>query len=376
MKKVLFISHYSGRTGAPIALLNFLQWVKENTDLPFAVLVRLKDDLQEAFDALAPENNFSDPVDHFDPDNQRAKALLKHFAKQDIGLIYSNTVTNGQLLDILAPLGCPVITHAHELTHWIKLSGETNWEIVKKHSDYFIAASHAVRENLIANFGISSNIIDVVHECVPVLSKSPPTSVIEEMRTSLGIPLNAFVVIGSGHESWRKGRDVFFDLAKEIFSRDLNLPIYFIWLDSWNTLAEKKELLNQVEQLSYGRKLVFTGLVNNPLDYFAAADVFAMVSREDPFPLTCLEAAALGKPILCFADAGGMPEFVEEDAGFISPYLDIPHMAENILLLQRDNELRRKLGANAAKKVAEHFETGVGAKKILKIIKKVQEEYC
>jgi hypothetical protein len=37
----------------------------------------------------------------------------------------------------------------------------------------------------------------------------------------------------------------------------------------------------------------------------------------------CLEAAALGKPIICFGDAGGMPEFIEEVCELVVPYLDI-----------------------------------------------------
>ena len=37
-------------------------------------------------------------------------------------LIYSNTVTNGELLERLEPLDCPVISHIHELEYW------TRWE--------------------------------------------------------------------------------------------------------------------------------------------------------------------------------------------------------------------------------------------------------
>ena len=41
--------------------------------------------------------------------------------------------------------------------------------------------------------------------------------------------------------------------------------------------------------------------------------------EEDPYTLVCLEAAALEKPYVCFEGAGGSPEFVEEDCGFVVP---------------------------------------------------------
>ena len=58
-------------------------------------------------------------------------------------------------------------------------------------------------------------------------------------------------------------------------------------------------------------------------DYFSIFDVFALMFREDPFPLVCLEAALLEKPNLCFARAGGASELVESDSGFVVPYLDL-----------------------------------------------------
>ena len=44
-------------------------------------------------------------------------------------------------------------------------------------------------------------------------------------------------------------------------------------------------------------------------DNYAAMDVFALTSREDPFPLVMLEAGGHGLPTVCFAGAGGAEEF-------------------------------------------------------------------
>ena len=84
-----------------------------------------------------------------------------------------------------------------------------------------------------------------------------------------------------------------------------------------------------------------------------------------------LEAAALGKPVLCFADSGGMPEFVEDDAGFVVPYLDLAAMAERIAALAVDTTLRARLGKRAAEKVCGMYDIAAGSKRIERIISKI-----
>ena len=56
----------------------------------------------------------------------------------------------------------------------------------------------------------------------------------------------------------------------------------------------------------------FVGEHRRPAELFCGCDVFALSSREEPMGLVALEAAMVGKPIVCFAEAGGMPDFVEE----------------------------------------------------------------
>jgi glycosyltransferase involved in cell wall biosynthesis len=96
-------------------------------------------------------------------------------------------------------------------------------------------------------------------------------------------------------------------------------------------------------------------------DYFAAMDVFVLPSREDPFPLVCLEAAAAGRPIVCFENAGGMPEFVEDDCGFVVPYMDIEAFAERLTRLIDDSQLRTRMGEAARNKVRSRHNVAVAA---------------
>jgi glycosyltransferase involved in cell wall biosynthesis len=65
---------------------------------------------------------------------------------------------------------------------------------------------------------------------------------------------------------------------------------------------------------------------------FAAADLFFLSSREDPFPTTVLEAMAYGLPVVGFAGSGGVEEQICEGVGVIVPY---GHVTSAVKVLRR-----------------------------------------
>jgi glycosyltransferase involved in cell wall biosynthesis len=113
--------------------------------------------------------------------------------------------------------------------------------------------------------------------------------------------------------------------------------------------------------------------VQDPSEVFAAMDIFALTSREDPFPLVMLEAAARELPIVCFAQSGGGPEFVADDAGLIAPYLDADRFADHVLFLAENAELRARLGAAGDRRVREHYSVDVQAPKLQAVINEVAD---
>ena len=90
--------------------------------------------------------------------------------------------------------------------------------------------------------------------------------------------------------------------------------------------------------------------------YFAAADVFVHASRIEAAGYVLLEAMAAGLPVVC-TDAGGPAEYVANDvAGFVVPVADPAAMAERVLLLLRNTELRERLGRQARERRRDAFQ--------------------
>jgi glycosyltransferase involved in cell wall biosynthesis len=381
--KVLFICHDACRTGAPLLLLNLLKWLKKNANVSFEVLLLRDGPLHSEFAALAPVHIFPEAAAGkislvarvgrqlgCSPGTKKARDKLVATLRQSrFNVIHSSTITTGRALEALAPLECPVVTHVHELNYWIEMSGELNLQQVKKYTTRYIAGSAAVKDNLVRNHGLPAEIIDIVHDFIPIQDvKADPSGI----RQNFGIPEDAFVVTGSGHETWRKGKDLFVQLAAHVHKAAPDLQAHFLWVGGWQKEEDRRNILHDIKVLGLAGKVHFTGSVTNTHNYFAAGDIFTLVSREDPFPLVCLEAAFVGKPVLCFADAGGMPEFVGNDAGFIVPYLDIEEMSQKIVMLANNPELLENLGRTAQKKIEECFNIEVGAKRVSEILAEIK----
>ena len=84
----------------------------------------------------------------------------------------------------------------------------------------------------------------------------------------------------------------------------------------------------------------------------------------------------MGKPILCFDKAGGEPEFVEKDCGFVVPSLDVDAMADRVIELYNNRKLLRQLGQNAAQKVRSRHTLEANAPKIAAIMERYLTIYA
>ncbi|MBA2626442.1 MAG: glycosyltransferase family 4 protein [Gemmatimonadales bacterium] len=369
---VLFVSHDASRTGASLLLLHFLQWLRRSTDIPFEVLLRRDGPLAEEFAALSPvihvahrpqvsrllRRAFRRPGPVPEPGVVDLRDLERVLRKWPIGLIYSNTVTNGQVLRALAPLGCPVLTHAHELEHSIRtFASQDDFRLTLERSAKFIAGSDAVGMHLQARYAVPADRIATIRPFIDTDDWiREPSDRGEGLRSALGIGPECFVVGAIGTVDWRKGADIFVQVANVVQASRGARDVHFVWIGAYDE-ARLYELMFDVKRFGLDARVHFTGprtekeLVRD----IRAFDLFCLPSREEPFGLVLLEAACQELPIVCFANAGGAPEFVESDCGFVVPYLDVHSMAGRIVELIAAPALRASLGRTGkAKAIARH----------------------
>lgn len=110
-------------------------------------------------------------------------------------------------------------------------------------------------------------------------------------------------------------------------------------------------------ELGIADKLVFSGYRGDVERMLAASDVYALASKSEAMPLGCLEAGAMGLPVVG-NDTTGIAEAVEHDVtGLLSPCGDGEALARNLQAMLSDPARRRQLGAAARARVERQYTT-------------------
>ena len=120
-----------------------------------------------------------------------------------------------------------------------------------------------------------------------------------------------------------------------------------------------KFLESLVNRLNVNDKITFTGNINRieVIKLMQRSDIFLFPSFEGG-GMVVLEAMACGLPVVCL-DYGGPGEMVTEDCGIkvkpITPEQTIKDLADALLKLANDPELRKKIGEAGKKRVQEYY---------------------
>ena len=93
---------------------------------------------------------------------------------------------------------------------------------------------------------------------------------------------------------------------------------------------------------------------------YSESSMLVMSSHYEGFPMVMIEAMACGLPAVCFDFKCGPRDIIVEGGnGLIVPDGDIEALAEAMVRLMKDDELRKRLGENAKKVVEKYSEDRV-----------------
>ncbi|PKQ46713.1 glycosyltransferase family 4 protein [Confluentibacter flavum] len=349
--KILFITHDASRSGAPMMLLFLMQWLRKHVpDISFDMLYVHGGVMEPEFNGLCDEvfyikNKVNKPLSLAGRIKRKLGfetkkvSVYEQLAKRPYHVIYANTgvsVSHGVRIKEKGT-SARLIAHIHELEIILKtLVPNFNGQV--RDVDHFIAVSEQVKANLLTGYQIDPNKISVVYGCAlekPVANKTDTVT-----------KKSSFIVGASGLSYWRKGNDVFLQVARYLFKHYPELDVAFIWVG--NEFRDKPVIDNDIKKMGLQHKVRFVGELEDPTETFRSFDVLLLPSREDPFPLVCIELAHLRKPIICFEGASGSAEVVKQGGGKVVPYLDIEAMAEAIVSYYNNAENLKQDGINAS----------------------------
>ncbi len=372
MKHFLFVSHDANRAGAQLFLLNLLVYLKQQ-GYELSLLLLGGGSLERDFAESATVYHYSyeKPAKYakiFGSGQSKNEQLYAKLRQANVSLAYVNTIASASVVEELkSALQIPIISHIHELEFSIQLYSKLEErERLFKLSDKIIACSNAVGENLIENHSVSFDQVVTVHSFVDNQSINEKLSKLSvaNIRTKLGLSVADFVVAGCGNAEWRKGLDIFIQVANAVHQQAIDFSIRFVWIGVKHEGDLYQKIVYDLKKMGLFDTVILLEPTPQAVEIIGSSDVFLLPSREDPFPLVMLEAALAAKPILGFDKTGGCGEFVEADAGAVIPYLDVSKMAEKLMQWLQNPDEVKTLGQTAKQKVLETYNFENSVKKI------------
>lgn len=331
--KVLFIGHEASLSGAPVLLLNLMNVVKDDPQIEMKIVLKRGGILMNEFKKLAPtiqiksdqyRKNKNVFYQFYDIVCSKFNFLKAAYWSLNADAIFNNTITNGRLLHQLKIFKSPVITYVHELKEVAKIFEKENDTLYAiQDTDIFCCPSTAVSSFLTEEYKVPENKKIIFPYYFPfnqyehLITDENKMSLKIRYAEKYAIDVNSIWIVCMGKISYRKGYDIFINIA-EICNQKYPGKFSFIWIGE----AENKTIEDEVQQVSLQHKerhIHFIGTMPHSYDSLLPFDIFLLSSREDPYPLVVLEAAFQKVPAICFREAGGIKEFVGEDAGWIMP---------------------------------------------------------
>lgn len=302
---ILLIGHDAYPHGAQLLVRNLAETLGGQFGFAVHIGVCGEGPLLEEYRRLATSCS---TIRRRDPDDGRAFA--RRLSGEGVTRAIVNTTVSGWIVPHLASAGIRVASLIHELPQLISEYGlEPEVTAIAEEADAVVFPADLVRD---AFAGLSGRIHgDVVVRPQGLYREDiRPVSDSERAyaRAGLGLPDDARVIINVGYADMRKGFDVFLRVARAMCAKRSDL--HFVWVGGGTSDATRWQM-SDIAASGFGERIRLTGHTDEVADYYAAADVFFLTSREDPFPSVVLEALAAGVPLVAVNGRCGANALVE-----------------------------------------------------------------
>ena len=137
-----------------------------------------------------------------------------------------------------------------------------------------------------------------------------------------------FKIISAAAVDFRKGFDLWVEVA--IAALQKNNELVFEW---YGTANEKSLIFSSsIKKIPehFKNKIIYKGETQSLQVKMAESNLFFLPSREDPFPIVCIEAIGSGIPCVGF-NSGGILELEEMGVASTVPLGEIEKLSEIIL---------------------------------------------
>lgn len=364
--RVTWLGHGAERTGPPVYLLRILEGLRAHPEIEPSVVLLEGGPLRSDLAALAPVRVLTD-------ERPTGVARVAAAARSRTGLaarrpatgpagtsaappdvVVVNTAGSIRAVDALPERPRRLVTHVHELATGLDYWLDPAWrQRGLDDADAIWVVADAVADHLADHHGVDRSRMRTHRGVLPDDAFAPADpAALADRRLALGVGPDELLLGASGTLDWRKAPDHLIEVVGQAEQLGLG-PAHVVWIGGDGSGPWGRLLLDAARRSGLGDRVHHVAEADRPDRWFGALDVFVLPSREDAYPLVCLEAAAAGVPIVTY-ESGGAPELIADGGGASVPYPDATAFAAALVRLGTDPVERRRQGELARAAARRH----------------------
>ncbi|URZ14869.1 glycosyltransferase family 4 protein [Clostridium felsineum] len=272
----------------------------------------------------------------------KVKTIKDIVVSKDIEVIHANSLRLAIISSIIKKMyrkKLKIVYTKHNMTILEKINTKLFSAFVNKNVDKVLAVCNKDRENMIS--------IGVLKEKIQVIPNSIDLS---HFKFKEKASIKDFKIGMLARLSREKNHQFFIEVVEKINA--LNEEIDFkAFIGGDGPL--KEEIRNNIEEKNLKHRVKMLGNVENPYEFLADVDVILLVSTREVFPMTLLEAMAVGAVVIS-VDIGGIRDCViDEKTGYVIKDYDSDSFVSKITEVYKNYD--KNIIKEARKLVEERF---------------------
>ncbi|MHA7808370.1 MAG: glycosyltransferase family 4 protein [Marinobacter adhaerens] len=244
---------------------------------------------------------------------------------------------------------------------------------MKRHGpDHYVFQSNGMRDTAVFGRGVPLSKTSIVKTGIDTERYAPDKTKKHYAHEQLNIPKDREIVVFTGHMERRKGVHVILNAAR-VLTQDLGYKnVQFLILG--NRPGEKENFKQYLQDPDVNAHITFGGYRNDIPDILKSCAIGMIASTEwDSFPMSSLEMAATGLPLLVSA-LPGLNEAVTPETGKTFPVEDHHSAAKLLKELLGDSSKRQRMGSASRERVIEHYSRASQAKGLINIFENLEQK--
>lgn len=349
-RKIVLVAHDAHPHGGQYLVLHMAKYLRQALGFSVEMLVLGDGILMTEYARYANVHDLSG----MPANGKRVRRIIDQLHRRGFRHAFANTVVTGLIVPVLKETGFHVCTLVHELPELIQTLGLQEYinKIAEK-SDYIVFPAAEVKDGFLRFAPIADEKIIMLHQGLfrknKWLEEKRGHDARRKLRERFSLPDESFIVLAVGHADKRKGVDLFVETGiKMLTTRN---DIWMLWVGHFDSLLHR-EIMDKVNRSGCAKHFIFPGMDFDTDIYYAGSDLYALTSREDPFPSVVLEALAAALPVTAFEDSGGFAGLLEKAGGVLVPRFDVDTYSGSLLDLLTDANKRSAIG-HAGKNLVE-----------------------